>query len=336
MYNMYLPNQSREELSSGCAVMLIQNIYINLRCILVNRKNSESLVLDMMWWWSYVRIYKQNIIMSIVTTCLHLFSYWRTCWLEKHTTMGQYEWIWSIFQRIFVNLVKWSVVLTNHTRMAAQTRWPLFGKTVELQDLSVQIQTQEMLFKWTGDFGKNVIQVNKPQNIQLYNRYMNGVDHHDQMHMKYDVGHFSVKAWKCMLWYFVNTSILNAYILYCKTSTRQTKKKYAHLDFWLEIELGLIAGFSSRKRKAEAPLYIGPLTTSNGNNYMKISTWAQRREIDVNGTVCSKWGKKLYMEVAFAMYTCVKMDAILPTIINNIKLLFLKFPLISPKNFSWA
>ena len=38
----------------------------------------------------------------------------------------------------------------------------------------------------------NVIHVNQPQHIQLY---MNDVDHHDQIHMKYDVGHFSVKAW---------------------------------------------------------------------------------------------------------------------------------------------
>ena len=76
----------------------------------------------------------------------------------------------------------------------------------------------------------NVIQVNQPGNIQLYNGYMNGVDHHDQMSMKYDAVQFSVKAWKYILWYFVNTSIVNAYILYCKPSTRQTKKKYAHLD----------------------------------------------------------------------------------------------------------
>ena len=41
----------------------------------------------------------------------------------------------------------------------------------------------------------NVVQVNQPQNIQLYNKYMNGVDCHDQMCMKYDVGHFSFKAW---------------------------------------------------------------------------------------------------------------------------------------------
>ena len=79
--------------------------------------------------------------------------------------------------------------------------------------------------------GHNVMQVNQPQNIQLYSKYMNGVDCHDEIHMEYDVGHFSVKEWKHILWYFVNTSIVNAYIMYCKTSTRQSKKKYADLDF---------------------------------------------------------------------------------------------------------
>ena len=39
--------------------------------------------------------------------------------------------------------------------------------------------------------GHNVIQVNHPQNIQLYNRYMNGVYDHGQLCMRYDVGHFS-------------------------------------------------------------------------------------------------------------------------------------------------
>ena len=90
-------------------------------------------------------------------------------------------------------------------------------------------------------FGNNVIQVNQSQNIQLYKRYMNSVAHHGQLHMKHDVDYqlhmkhdadyFSVKAWKYILLYFVNTRILNAYILYCKPSTRQTKKKYVYLDF---------------------------------------------------------------------------------------------------------
>ena len=48
LYNIYLPSQSREELRYGCAVMLIQHVCINLRCILVDRK-TLSLILDMMW-----------------------------------------------------------------------------------------------------------------------------------------------------------------------------------------------------------------------------------------------------------------------------------------------
>ena len=84
--------------------------------------------------------------------------------------------------------------------------------------------------------------------------------------------------------YFVNSSIVNAHILYCKTSTKQPNKKYAHLDFPLEIAMG----FSSGKRKAEAPMYIGLVPAVNEKKNMKTSTWAQRRERDVNGTVCSK------------------------------------------------
>ena len=136
--------------------------------------------------------------------------------------------------------------------------------------MSVLIPNQGNVFHTDRILGHNVIQVNQPQNIQLYNRYMNGVDCHDQMSMKYDVGCFSVKVWKYILWYFVITSIVNAYILYCKISTRQTKKKYAHLDFWLEISTGLIAGFSSRERKAKALLYIGPLTAVNENNHKNV------------------------------------------------------------------
>ena len=63
---------------------------------------------------------------------------------------------------------------------------------------------------------------------------------------------------------------MNAYILCCETSTRQTKKKYAHLDFQLDITVGLIAGFSSRKRKEDTPLYIGPVTAANENNHENV------------------------------------------------------------------
>ena len=34
--------------------------------------------------------------------------------------------------------------------------------------------------------------------------------------------------------------------------------------------MGLIAGFSSRKKKAEAPLYIGPVTAANKNKHEDV------------------------------------------------------------------
>ena len=69
---------------------------------------------------------------------------------------------------------------------------------------------------------------------------------------------------------------------------------------------------------------------------MKMSSWAQGRERDVNGTVCSKWGKKLYMGITFILYMCIKMDAILPTIINNIKLLSNFFIFETSTDTSWT
>ena len=112
-------------------------------------------------------------------------------------------------------------------------------------------------------FGHIVIQVNQPQYIQLYNRYMDGVYHHDQLHIKYECWPFPTQVWKYVLWYFVTTGIVNAYILYCKTSTRQTKMKYAHLDFQLEITMELVTGFSSRMGKAETPVYIRSMVVTS-------------------------------------------------------------------------
>ena len=164
----------------------------------------------------------------------------------------------------------------------------------------------------------NVIQVNQPQNIQLYNRYMNGVDPRDQMCMKYYVGCFSVKAWKYILWYFVNTSIVNAYILYCRISTSQVKLRGSMLilTFDLRLQWDWLFNFHQEKGNWKPHCALG-LWQVQMKTTMNMSTLAQWKERDANNTVCSKWGKKLYMSIIFAMYACVKMDAVLPTIINN-------------------
>ena len=99
------------------------------------------------------------------------------------------------------------------------------------------------------------------------------------------------------------------------------------IDWWI---------FIKKKRKAEAQLYIGAVTVANENSHENVHM-GSKRERDVNGTLCSKWGKKLYMAIPLAMYTYVQMDAILPTIIDKYNLLICFFFQtsfdISPKYF---
>ena len=220
--DIYLPNHSKEELRYGCAV--IQHICINLRCILVDR-STLSLVLDMMYWWSYVRIYQKKKSSCLLWQPVYMCSviegpYWLvkpycsgTIWVNKYLPEDICKpgrmicWAHKSYQAGSSNLVATVWQDNRIVRLVSTNSNP---RNV--------VHTDRRL-------DHNVIQVHQPQNIQLYNRYMNGVDCLDQMHMKYDVGHFSVKAWKYILWYFMNTSIVNAYILYCKTSTRQSKKE---------------------------------------------------------------------------------------------------------------
>ena len=68
--------------------------------------------------------------------------------------------------------------------------------------------------------GHETVQVNQPQCLSLYNRYMNGVDCHNQLHTEYIVGCFTKKAWKYMMWFLVNASVVNAFILWKECLTR--------------------------------------------------------------------------------------------------------------------
>ena len=126
----YLPNKPIKKGSKEWMNCDADTAYLHqFKVYLALQQNEFGLGYDMVMKWSYVRIYQEKI-MSIVITCFHLSSHWRTCWLEKHNAVGQYKSIRNILQIVFVNLVEWFVVLTNDTRMAVQTWWPLFGKTI--------------------------------------------------------------------------------------------------------------------------------------------------------------------------------------------------------------
>ena len=102
--------------------------------------------------------------------------------------------------------------------------------------------------------GNVVHEVEQPASLHSYNKFMNGVDRHDQMRMKYGVGRFAKKAWKYLTWFFINCSIVNAFIIYQEVSERGTKRGYKHLDFRLELAKELIGNFTCRKRRSVAPV----------------------------------------------------------------------------------
>lgn len=112
--------------------------------------------------------------------------------------------------------------------------------------------------------GQNILQLKQPLSVASYNKFMGGVDVHDQYRMKYDVGRNCKKWWRYLFWFMVNCACVNAFILYKATSRRTTKKKrFAHLDFRLELVRDIIGGYSKRKRSGVEVGDIGLVDAEN-------------------------------------------------------------------------
>ncbi|XP_033759094.1 piggyBac transposable element-derived protein 4-like [Pecten maximus] len=60
----------------------------------------------------------------------------------------------------------------------------------------------------------------KPEMVNLYNRFMGGVDLNDQLTLTYDDHRKSVKAWKKVVWNMIHRISLNAYICYTHNTDR--------------------------------------------------------------------------------------------------------------------
>ena len=83
-----------------------------------------------------------------------------------------------------------------------------------------------------------------PSSIALYNKFMGGVDHNDQLRGYY---HTPVKCRKFYkyIWFLFDVAITNAFIL-CKGHT--TLRKLSVKDFRVQLDKELIGNYSSRKR----------------------------------------------------------------------------------------
>lgn len=90
-----------------------------------------------------------------------------------------------------------------------------------------------------------VIPVRSAPVVNSYNKNMGGVDLQDQMRGYYAIGNKSRKWWRYLLWFCVDVSVVNAFILERKAMNHRSRTQ---LDFRVELAKDLIGDFSSRAR----------------------------------------------------------------------------------------
>ncbi|XP_060571267.1 piggyBac transposable element-derived protein 5-like [Ruditapes philippinarum] len=120
-------------------------------------------------------------------------------------------------------------------------------------------------------FGREVLQLRQPHTVFAYNKFMGGVDLHDQFRAKYSVGSCSKKWWKYLFWFCLNCAIVNAHIVYKAVLTRPTKRKrFTQLEFRQELLRSLIGGFSKRKRTTGGVVFKPLVDTENISGHVNV------------------------------------------------------------------
>ncbi|KAK7105748.1 piggyBac transposable element-derived protein 4-like [Littorina saxatilis] len=94
-------------------------------------------------------------------------------------------------------------------------------------------------------------EVSVPEPVLVYNGSMGGVDLADQYHSYYPVGRPSVRWWRYICWWLMQTAMVNAFVIWKETHRpARSKKGLRHLDFRLQVLRALCKGNVSRKRAA--------------------------------------------------------------------------------------
>ena len=92
------------------------------------------------------------------------------------------------------------------------------------------------------------VNLDLPHCASKYGKSMNGVDHFDGLRKAYHVGRNSKKSWKYILWFLLDSALVNAWILHKECNTRRNlKKTYDHFDFRMEVATQLVNFYTSRK-----------------------------------------------------------------------------------------
>ena len=166
--------------------------------------------------------------------------------------------------------------------------------------------------------GREVI--SKPQCIVEYNCHMGGVDLSDQMISYYSFSHRSVKWWKHVFFHLIDTTIVNAYILYSQST--QSSRKLTHVNFRIELAKGL---FQQADEEIEA-LSIDPSSQSGSRSEAvppplrmtgrhfpeKVPPTPSGRPAQLECALCSRKKGRSRVTTTYRCKTCVKALCIVP------------------------
>ena len=103
----------------------------------------------------------------------------------------------------------------------------------------------------------DVVRVEKPGCVDLYNTHMGGVDRSDQLRSYYSASRPSHKWYKYLFWFIFDVTVCNSYIIFKENVHRPGRRTL--VDFRLALAKQLIAGFSSRSEKRKCTMRAASL-----------------------------------------------------------------------------
>ena len=137
-------------------------------------------------------------------------------------------------------------------------------------------------------------EVQQPKVIANYNKYMNGVDHSDQILATNTVLHKIMKWWKNMVFHLIDMAVVNGFILFKEHQTQfpddEALKRPSHysLSDYREEIVRQLCGFPDDGSPPENTTVKSPASTSEDftTNHIPVFSDTQRRWV-----VCYKEGK---------------------------------------------
>ena len=114
---------------------------------------------------------------------------------------------------------------------------------------------------------------------QQINQHMGGVDLADQLASYYPMGRSSVKWWRYVCWWLLQTAMVNAFTVFRETKNAGasgSRRRQRHLDFRMDVLRSLSKGQVARSKQPSESVSQAGVTAANPMTHVmsKIGTKA--------------------------------------------------------------